>query len=204
MNGDIEIVTNNESKTRECPYCKEEILADAIKCKHCGSKLSPTMPSHEGTCPYCKEEIHREAIKCKHCQSILTTEVDCGCQRELDVLQRRFPSTLPKCHLEPRICGSSLPGYPPIICGYDYVCRYGGVDTIINSNVLAKSTKAAGSQQAMFAPIIPGVSDTASACNTVCLWFCPRDSMGGIEAGCFLNCLSRCSVFNSPGMTVFR
>lgn len=160
MNGDIEIVTNNESKTRECPYCKEEILADAIKCKHCGSKLSPTMPSHEGTCPYCKEEIHREAIKCKHCQSILTTEVDCGCQRELD--------------------------------------------TIINSNVLAKSTKAAGSQQAMFAPIIPGVSDTASACNTVCLWFCPRDSMGGIEAGCFLNCLSRCSVFNSPGMTVFR
>ena len=59
----------NESKTRDCPYCKEEIRVDAIKCKHCGSSVAPEKPAHEGTCPYCKEQIHPEAIKCKHCKS---------------------------------------------------------------------------------------------------------------------------------------
>jgi hypothetical protein len=26
-------------KEKTCPYCKEQILADAIKCKHCGTAL---------------------------------------------------------------------------------------------------------------------------------------------------------------------
>ena len=26
-------------KTTQCPYCKEEILAEAVVCKHCGSRL---------------------------------------------------------------------------------------------------------------------------------------------------------------------
>jgi hypothetical protein len=59
----------SEIKTRDCPFCKEEVRADAIKCKHCGSSVAPEMPSHEGICPYCKEQIHLEAIICKHCKS---------------------------------------------------------------------------------------------------------------------------------------
>src|SRR5687768_5408570 len=60
--------------SRECPYCREDIRADAVKCKHCGSRVSPSQPSHGGTCPYCKEEIHPEAIRCKHCKSWLSDE----------------------------------------------------------------------------------------------------------------------------------
>ncbi len=65
-----------EQKTRECPYCKEEILSDAIKCKHCLSMLTPEIPKHDGICPYCKEDIKQDAIKCKHCKSDLTLGED--------------------------------------------------------------------------------------------------------------------------------
>jgi hypothetical protein len=73
--------TSDTSETRLCPYCKEEIKADAIKCKHCGSRLTPEKPSHGGTCPYCKEDIHPEATRCKHCRSDLLSDAteDCGC-----------------------------------------------------------------------------------------------------------------------------
>ena len=30
---------------RKCPYCAEEVLAEAIKCKHCFSELVPIGPS---------------------------------------------------------------------------------------------------------------------------------------------------------------
>jgi hypothetical protein len=63
------MVMATESKTRACPYCKEEIKADAVRCKHCRSAVAPEKPAHGGTCPYCKEAIHPEAIKCKHCGS---------------------------------------------------------------------------------------------------------------------------------------
>lgn len=70
-----------EPTSRTCEFCKEEIKPDAIKCKHCGSRLTPERPEHEGTCPLCKEQIHVEAIKCKHCKSALTggAEGDLGC-----------------------------------------------------------------------------------------------------------------------------
>lgn len=74
-----------ENTTQDCPYCKEEIMAGAVKCKHCGSKLAATKPSHEGICPYCKEEILIDAIKCKHCKSSLLDSKDksgCGCGEE--------------------------------------------------------------------------------------------------------------------------
>jgi len=83
-----------------CEFCKEDIKADAIKCKHCGSMLKAKSPVHEGTCPYCKENIHPDAIKCKHCKSALGEEnsavlSDCNCGSIRDneavaMLMRRF------------------------------------------------------------------------------------------------------------------
>ena len=71
-------MTNDKSTTRECPYCKEAIRADATKCKHCGSSVMAETPAHEGICPYCKEQINPEAVKCKHCKSILGPTVPLG------------------------------------------------------------------------------------------------------------------------------
>ena len=58
---------------KRCPYCKEEVRKDAVKCKHCHSAISEPKPGHKGVCPFCKEEIAPEAIKCKHCKSFLST-----------------------------------------------------------------------------------------------------------------------------------
>jgi Double zinc ribbon len=71
----------SEDGARSCPFCKELIKADAIKCKYCASAVAPEKAPHGGICPYCKEEIHLEAIKCKHCKSSLeaSSQTDCGC-----------------------------------------------------------------------------------------------------------------------------
>jgi hypothetical protein len=68
-----------EVETRECPYCKEEIRADALKCKYCRSTVKPIILAHGGTCPYCKEAIKPDAIKCKHCGSMVDGSAECGC-----------------------------------------------------------------------------------------------------------------------------
>ncbi len=48
------------NETKLCPYCGQEIMATAKKCKHCGKWL-------EKKCTKCGEWINIDAKKCKHC-----------------------------------------------------------------------------------------------------------------------------------------
>lgn len=65
--------------TRACPLCREEIRADAVRCKHCHGTVDPQFTGHGGICPFCKESIHPEAIRCKHCKADLTRADSEGC-----------------------------------------------------------------------------------------------------------------------------
>lgn len=78
-------VQEQESATRQCPFCKEEIKADAVRCIHCQATFPPEKPTHEGICPFCKENINPEAIRCMHCKADL---VPAG---EYSGWQERFP-----------------------------------------------------------------------------------------------------------------
>lgn len=83
--------TSASKETKECPFCKEDILSGAIKCRYCGSIIQQVGPTHGGTCPFCKESIKPEALRCRYCHSTLikqgspqhptrsATIGDCGC-----------------------------------------------------------------------------------------------------------------------------
>ncbi len=64
-----------EKETKVCPYCGEEILAKAIKCKHCGEFLDNNsykqVNNEMKKCPFCAEMIPKDAIFCNICESSL-------------------------------------------------------------------------------------------------------------------------------------
>lgn len=65
-------MSEQASSTRQCPYCREEVDGQAVRCRHCQASIPPQPePTHEGVCPFCRESIHPEAIRCKHCKADL-------------------------------------------------------------------------------------------------------------------------------------
>jgi double zinc ribbon protein len=71
-------MSDQKPVTRPCPFCKEVIMAEALRCKHCQATILPAGPIHHGICPYCKESINPEAIRCKHCRTNLAPGVPAG------------------------------------------------------------------------------------------------------------------------------
>jgi hypothetical protein len=77
-----------ESAIRQCPFCMEEIKADAVRCMHCQAAFAPEKPTHEGVCPFCKENINPEAIRCMYCKA------DLAPAEQYSGRQERFPMRL--------------------------------------------------------------------------------------------------------------
>ena len=68
-----------EQTTKKCPYCGEEIMATAIKCKHCGEWLSNEEDEEDGQmipCPICGELITNGVNVCPYCNESLNLHVD--------------------------------------------------------------------------------------------------------------------------------
>ena len=63
--------------TKKCPYCDEEILAVAKKCKHCGEWLDKAgnVPRKKTVlCPVCAEKIEEGLKTCPACKEPLAKE----------------------------------------------------------------------------------------------------------------------------------
>jgi uncharacterized membrane protein YhaH (DUF805 family)/rRNA maturation protein Nop10 len=58
-------------KIRKCPFCGEEILTVAKKCKHCGEWLTEQTPPKTKACPFCAEEIDENSVVCPVCKASL-------------------------------------------------------------------------------------------------------------------------------------
>lgn len=71
-------MTETETTTRPCPSCRQDVRADATRCRHCYGDIADGA-GHGGRCPLCREDIHPEATRCPHCKSSLVTPDDCGC-----------------------------------------------------------------------------------------------------------------------------
>jgi RNA polymerase subunit RPABC4/transcription elongation factor Spt4 len=105
-----------DSEERACPYCKEMIHADAMKCRYCGSAVAPKRPPHGGTCPYCKEQINPEAVRCKYCRSDLLSPEGSACACGDSVASQAIVARL-------RGGGSGLPNEPRDCFGEYAQCR---------------------------------------------------------------------------------
>lgn len=60
-------VPNSDKPKKRCPYCGEEILAVAKKCRHCGEWLEKDNTTKQVVCPICGEMIDDGLETCPIC-----------------------------------------------------------------------------------------------------------------------------------------
>ena len=84
--------------TKRCPYCGEEILAVARKCKHCGEWLDKEEPKKEEkkmvACPVCGEDIEEGTEVCPYCHERVNA---CGDSKAEPVAAKKKMAPCPVC-----------------------------------------------------------------------------------------------------------
>lgn len=91
-------------ETKNCPYCGEEILATAKKCKHCGEWLTEETASVPRTepqekrmiiCPCCAEEIEEGTTVCPYCHETLSKEEKPKMEKTPERKDEAYPPVAP-------------------------------------------------------------------------------------------------------------
>ena len=90
--------------TKRCPWCAEEILEAAVKCKHCGEYLTEEGERpHVGECLFCGQRINVvPSGRCPNCGVFEPFETDPPSSGQLSTTSRSGPPT--SCS----ICGGVL------------------------------------------------------------------------------------------------
>jgi hypothetical protein len=102
-------MSDQKSATRQCPFCKEEVKVDAIRCKHCQATIPAEKPNHGGICPFCKEQINPEAIRCMHCKADLSPVEQHSPMRLVTHRQTTAPNLLTRGRVKQRWTGGTQP-----------------------------------------------------------------------------------------------
>lgn len=84
-----------EEEKKRCPYCGEEILAIAKKCKHCGEWLPEEVvedPKKQIPCPICGEDIDEGLDVCPYCHEKVEQSYEINKSRIAENTQDSIPS----------------------------------------------------------------------------------------------------------------
>ncbi|MDF2874729.1 MAG: hypothetical protein K0R22_1412 [Sporomusa sp.] len=71
LNNSNETLHIADSDYKTCPYCKERIKKNAIRCKHCQAMIDDVVPE---LCPFCQEDILSIDKVCTHCKAELNRD----------------------------------------------------------------------------------------------------------------------------------
>jgi DNA-directed RNA polymerase subunit RPC12/RpoP len=160
-------------ETKRCPYCGEEILAVARKCKHCGewlddephpSKSDDKEPdeTNEFRCPKCGMKIAANSVVCPHCLCDIKEYKDSQEQPEAENVaaeQTTADATEVATDSETRSTDEFM--YCPA-CGFKIpvdteICPrcHAQVQQILNGNAIASTPPELPTQQPLMRPTPP-------------------------------------------------